>query len=158
MNCNFLGFMRHSYWLQLVFKLFSIKVQSFIIITWLGITDEGSIPKTNVYFWSIKNSSEVIKMLRLRNFQGSDVFSFDFLLYTHSCHRILSKQKCCLLFNRVSTESPKHTTVLQIKRDFSPTRHMARIHVKLAPSYEKLLLSSWKMYYMCNMMAWCTNI
>ena len=35
------------------------------------------------YFWSIKNSSEVIEKLRLRNFQGSQVSSFDFsTLYT----------------------------------------------------------------------------
>ena len=30
------------------------------------------------YFWSIKNSSEVIEKLRLRNFRGSQVSSFDF--------------------------------------------------------------------------------
>ena len=29
-------------------------------------------------FWSIKNSSEVIEKLQLRNFQGSPVSSFDF--------------------------------------------------------------------------------
>ena len=30
------------------------------------------------YFWSIKNSSEVIEKLRLRNFRGSQISSFDF--------------------------------------------------------------------------------
>ena len=35
------------------------------------------------YFWSIKNSSEVIEKLRLRNFRGSHASSFDFsTLYT----------------------------------------------------------------------------
>ena len=37
---------------------------------------------------------------------------------------ILSKQKCCLLFNGVSTESKKLTSVRQIRQDFSQTRNM----------------------------------
>ena len=41
-----------------------------------------------------------------------------FLPYTHSCHIISSKQKCCLLFNGVSTESQKLTSVRQLRRDF----------------------------------------
>ena len=40
---------------------------------------------------------------------------------------ILSKQKCCLLLNGVSTESQKLTSVRQIRRDFSPTRNMTLI-------------------------------
>ena len=69
-----------------------------------------------------------------------------FLHYTHPCRMILSKKKCCLLLNGVSTESQKRTSVLQIRRDFSPTRHMTRINVRLALSLVKLLLSSWKIY------------
>ena len=41
-----------------------------------------------------------------------------FLLYTHPCHLISSKQKCCILLNGVITESQKLTSVRQIKRDF----------------------------------------
>ena len=58
------------------------------------------------YFWSIKNSSEVIEKLRLQNFQGSQVSSFDFsTLYTPLPHdliksKILSLVKWC--FNRES--------------------------------------------------------
>ena len=57
-------------------------------------------------FWSIKNSSEVIEKLRLRNFQGSQVSSFDFsTLYTSLPHdlikeKVLSLVKWC--FNRES--------------------------------------------------------
>ena len=65
-----------------------------------------------------------------------------FLLYTHPCHMILLKQKCCLLLNCVSTESQKLTSVRQIRLDFSPTSNMTRMHVGLALSYVKLLLSS----------------
>ena len=56
------------------------------------------------YLWSIKNSSEVIEKLRLRNFQGSQVSSFDFsTLYTSLPHdlikaKVLSLVKLC--FNR----------------------------------------------------------
>ena len=60
---------------------------------------------------------------------------------------ISSKQKCCLLLNGVSTESQKLTSVRQIRRDFSPTRNMTRMHVGIALSYVKLLLSSWKIYF-----------
>ena len=70
-----------------------------------------------------------------------------FLHYTHPCRMILSKKKCCLLLNGVSTESQTRTSVLQIRRDFSPTRHMTRINVGLALSLVKLLLSSWKILY-----------
>ena len=67
-----------------------------------------------------------------------------FLLYTHPCLLILSKQKCCLLLNGVITESQKLTSVRQMRRDFSPTINMTRMHVGLALSYVKLLLSSLK--------------
>ena len=41
---------------------------------------ETAFRNSNVnYFWSIKNSSEVIEKLRLRNFQGSQVSSFYFI-------------------------------------------------------------------------------
>ena len=100
---------------------------------------ETAFSNSNVnYFWSIKNSSEVIEKLRLRNFQGSQVSSSIFLLYTHPCRMISSKQKCCLLLNGVSTESQKLTSVRQLRRDFSPTRNMTRMHVGLALSYVKL--------------------
>ena len=54
------------------------------------------------YFWSIKNSSEVIEKLRLRNFQGSQVSSFVLsTLYTSLPHdlfkaKVLSLVKWCL--------------------------------------------------------------
>ena len=79
-----------------------------------------------------------------------------FLLYTHPCHMILSKQKCCLLLSGVSRESQKLTSVRQIRRGFSQTRIMSRIYVGLELNYVKLLLSSLKIY-MCNLMAWYTN-
>ena len=68
---------------------------------------EAAFSNSNVnYFWSIKNSSEVIEKLRLRNFQGSQVSSFDFsTLYTSLPHdlikeKVLSLVKWC--FNRES--------------------------------------------------------
>ena len=57
-------------------------------------------------FWSNKNSSEVIEKLRLRNYQGSQVSSFDFsTLYTSLPHdlikaKVLSLVKWC--FDRES--------------------------------------------------------
>ena len=53
------------------------------------------------YVWSIKNSSEVIEKLRLRNFQGYQVSSFDFsAIYTSLPHdlikaKVLSLVKWC---------------------------------------------------------------
>ena len=88
------------------------------------------------YFWSIKNSSEVIEKLRLRNFQGSQVSSFDFS--TPHCHMILSKQKCCLWSTGVSTESQNLTSVLHLRQDSLARRNMTRIDVGLARSYVKL--------------------
>ena len=99
---------------------------------------ETAFSNSNVNnFWSIKNSSEVIKKLRLRNFQGFQVSSFDFLLYTPHCHMILSKQKCCLWSTGVSTESQKLTSVLHLSQDLLATRNMTRIDVGLARSYVK---------------------
>ena len=66
---------------------------------------EPAFSNSNVnYFWSIKNLSEVIEKLRLRNFQGSQVSSFCFsTLYTFLPHdlikeKVLSLVKWC--FNR----------------------------------------------------------
>ena len=63
---------------------------------------ETAFSNSNVnYFWSIKNSSEVIEKLRLRNFQGFQVSSFDFsTLYTSLPHdlikaKVLSLVKWC---------------------------------------------------------------
>ena len=68
--------------------------------------------------WSIKNSSEVIEKLRLHNFQGFQVYSFDFSTLNTSLSLKKQKQKCCLLLTGVSTESQKRTSVLQTKRAF----------------------------------------
>ena len=74
------------------------------------------------YFWIIKNSSEVIEKLRLRNFQGSQVSSFDFsTLYTSLLHDLI-KTKVLSLYNSVLRESQKLTSVRQIRRDFSPSK------------------------------------
>ena len=68
---------------------------------------ETAFSNSNVnYFWSIKNSSEVIEKLRLQNFQGFQVSSFDFsTLYTSLPHdlikaNVLSLVKWC--FDRES--------------------------------------------------------
>ena len=43
---------------------------------------ETAFSNSNVnYLWSIKNSSEVIEKLRLRNYQGSHASSFDFSIF-----------------------------------------------------------------------------
>ena len=68
---------------------------------------ETAFSNSNVnYFWSIKNSSKVIEKLRLRNFQGSQVSSFDFsTLYTSLPHDLISEKVLSLViwcFNRES--------------------------------------------------------
>ena len=69
------------------------------------------------YFWSIKNSSEVIEKLRLHNFQGTHVSSFDFsTLYTSLPHDLI-KEKVLSLVNW-STESQNLTSVLHLRQDF----------------------------------------
>ena len=91
-----------------------------------------------------------------RPFLSSNI-SFDFFFYfmptlPHDLieERVLSLVKWC--FNRES----KRTSLLQTRRDFSPTRNMTRIHVGLALTYLKLLLFSWKIY-VWNVIAWYTN-
>ena len=45
---------------------------------------ETAFSNSNVnYFWSIKNPSEFIEKLRMRNFQSSHVSSFDFFYFIH---------------------------------------------------------------------------
>ena len=60
---------------------------------------ETAFSNSNVnYFWSIKNSSEVIKNLRLRKFQGSRVSSFYFsTLYTSLPHEIITAKVLSLV-------------------------------------------------------------
>ena len=60
----------------------------------------------SIIFGPLKNSSEVIEKLRLRNFQGSQVFSFDFsTLYTSLPHDLIKAKVLSLVnwcFNRES--------------------------------------------------------
>ena len=118
---------------------------------------ETAFSNSNVnYFGPLKTPPRSSKSCGCETFRVLKYLLSIFLHYTHHCRKILSKKKCCLLLNGVSTESQKRTSVLQIRRDFSPTRHMTRINVGLALSLVKLLLSSWKIY-MCNLVTWYTN-
>ena len=108
------------------------------------------------YFWSIKNSSEVIEKLRLRNFRGSQVSSFDFSTLYISLPHDLIKAKVLSLVNWCFSRESKTYLCTSAKAVFLATRNTTRINVGLARSYVKLLLSSWKTY-MCNLMAWYIN-
>ena len=118
---------------------------------------ETAFSNSNVnYFWSIKNSSEVIEKLRLRNFRGSQVSSFDFsTLYTSLPHDLI-KAKVLSLVNWCFNRESKSYLCTSLNAGFLATKNMTRIDVGLARSYVKLLLSSWKTY-MCNLMAWYIN-
>ena len=106
----------------------------------------------SIIFWSIKNSSEVIEKLRLRNFQGSQVSLFQLFYFIHIIATSSYQSKSV-----VSGQLGQNiTSVLHLRQDFLPTRNMTRIDVGLARSYVKFLLSSWKTY-MCNLMAWYIN-
>ena len=98
------------------------------------------------YFWSIKNSSEVIEKLRLRNFQGSQVSSFDFSTSYSSLPHDLIRAKMLSLVKWCFDRESKTYPCTSAKAGFSPTRNMTRIRVGLALSYVKLLLSSWKIH------------
>ena len=68
---------------------------------------ETAFSNSNInYCWSVKKSSEVIEKLRLRNFQGSQVSSFDFsTLYTSLPHDFIKAKVLSLInwcFNRES--------------------------------------------------------
>ena len=76
---------------------------------------ETAYSNSNVnYFWSIKNSSEVIEKLRLRNFQCPQVSSFDFSTSYDSLPNDLIKAKVLSLvnwcFNRESKTLPLYFT------------------------------------------------
>ena len=68
---------------------------------------ETAFSNSNVnYFWSIKNSSEVIEKLRLRNFRGSQVSSFDFSTsYTSLPHDLIKAKVLSLVNWCFNTES-----------------------------------------------------
>ena len=76
------------------------------------------------YFWSIKHSSEVIEKLRLRNFQGSQVSSFDFAtLYTSLPHGLI-KAKVLSLINWCFNRESKTYLCTSVKAGFLATRNM----------------------------------
>ena len=81
------------------------KIDVKIFLMFIVAENTGSVNIVN-YFWSIKNSSEVIEKLRLLYFQDSQVSSFDFpTLYTSLPHdlikaKVLSLANWC--FNRES--------------------------------------------------------
>ena len=96
---------------------------------------ETAFSKSNVNnFWFIKNSSEVIEKLRLRNFQGSQVSSFDFsTLYTSLPHDLI-KAKVLYLANWCFNRESKSYLCTSLKAGFLATRNMTRIDVGLARS------------------------
>ena len=70
------------------------------------------------YFWSIKNSAEVIEKLRLRNFRGSRVSSFDFsTLYTSLSHDLI-KAKVLSLVNWCFYRESKTYLCTSVKAGF----------------------------------------
>ena len=116
-----------------------------------------ALSNSNVnYFWSIKNSSEVIEKLRLRNFQGSQVFSFDFFtLYTSLPHDLIEAKVLSLVYWCFNRESKSYLCTSLKAGCFSNKKYESLTNV-LARSYVKLLLSSWKTYR-CNLKAWYIN-
>ena len=108
---------------------------------------ETAFSNSNVnYFWSIKNSSEVIEKLRLRNFHGSQVSSFDFpTLYTSLPHdliraKVLSLVNCC--FNK---ESKSYLCTSLTAGFFSKKKYDSYRCWSCTELCEDLL-SSWKTY------------
>ena len=103
---------------------------------------ETAFSNSNVnYFWSIKTLPKSSKSCGCKTFRVLKYLRSIFLHYTQPFHMILSRKKCSLLLNCVSIESQKRTSVLQIRRNFSPTRNMTRINVGLALILVKRLLS-----------------
>ena len=85
---------------------------------------ETAFSNSNVnYFWSITNLSEVIERLRLRNFRGSQVSSFDFsTLYISLPHGLITANVLSLVnwcFNRES----KTYVCISVKAGFLATRN-----------------------------------
>ena len=118
---------------------------------------ETAFSNSNVnYFRSIKNSSEVVEKLRLRDFQGSQVSSFDFSTLYTSLPLHLNKAKVLPLVNFCFNRESKTYLCSSDKAGFLATRSMTRINVGLVLSYAKLQLSLWKTY-MCNLKAWFIN-
>ena len=120
---------------------------------------ENALSNSNVkYFWSINNSSAVIEKLRLRtrNFQDSQVSSFDFSSLNTSTPHYLIKAKKMSLVNWYFNRKSKTYLSTSDKAGFLATRSMTRINVGLSLGNVKLLPSSWKTH-MCNLKAWYFN-
>ena len=86
------------------------------------------------YIWSIENYSEVIEKLRLRNFQGSQVSSFDFSTLHISMPHDLIKEKVLSLVKGCFNRESKTYLCTSGKAGFSPTRNITRIIVGISLS------------------------
>ena len=83
---------------------------------------ETAFSNSNVnYFCPLKTLPRSSKSCDCVTFGVLRYLLSTFLFYTPHCHMILSKQKCCLLSTGVLTESPKRTSVLQIRQGFLAT-------------------------------------
>ena len=84
---------------------------------------ETALSNSNInYFWSIKNSSDVIEKLRLCNFQGFRVSSFDFsTLYTPLLHDLI-KAKVLSLVNWCFKRQSKSDLCTSVKAGFFSNR------------------------------------
>ena len=84
--------------------------------------------------------------LRLRNFQCSQVFSFDFSTLYISLPHDLIKAKVLSLVNWCFNRESKMYLCTSDKAGILATRSMTCVNFGRVPSYVKLLLSSWKTY------------
>ena len=95
---------------------------------------ETAFSNSNVnYFWSIKNSYEVIEKLRQRNcHHGSQVSSFDISSLNTLLPNDLIRAKVLSLVNcRFNRESKTYRYVLQLRQDFLASRNMTSIELVL---------------------------
>ena len=86
------------------------------------------------YFWSIKNSSEVIDKLRLCNLQGAQVSSFDLSTLNVSLPHALIKAKVLSLVNWCFNRESKSYICTSDEAGFFATKNMTHIDVGLAQS------------------------
>ena len=97
---------------------------------------------SELYFWSIKNSSDFIENLRLRNFQVSQISSFDFSILYDLFASWSYQNKSVVSGQLVFQQRVKFTSVLRLQQNF----YQRKIWLVGLASYVKLLLSSWKTY------------
>ena len=96
------------------------------LIKYCGKTNER---EGVIYFWAIKNSTEILNKLKIKGFQASTIYTYDFsTLYTTLPHNLIRNQLVDLIENTFKREEVFYLACNEERVFFASEEHKNMIY------------------------------